>query len=413
MSIFYRWSRLPAYGVVGAALIAAGCASSGSQPKAAGRKGLEAVPVTVAGVARKDVPLEIQVIGNVEAYSAVSVRSQVTGPLVRVHFREGDSVKKDDLLFTIDPSPFQAQLSEAEANVARSEALLGQAEATLRRDQAQAKYAQAQASRYTSLFQQGIMSKDQTEQMQANADAVLQGIRADEAAIKSAEAQIVANRAAVTNNRIMLGYTTIRSPIDGRTGNIAVKEGNLVGANTMDLTTINQVEPIYVTFAVPEMHLPNLKTYMAQGRLAVTAAPQDGSLEPETGVLTFVDNSVDATTGTIKLKGTFANRNRKLWPGAYVRVTLRLATQSGVLVVPLQAVQPGQEGSFVYLVKADRTVESRPVVTGSRIDQEVVVERGLDLGDMVVTEGQLRLAPGMRVRFREAGEGAPKGRPRS
>jgi membrane fusion protein, multidrug efflux system len=391
------------------ALLGTGC-GAGTSPAQQPARRSDAVPVVVATVATRDVPLEVQVIGNVEAYSTVAMRSQVTGLLLRAHFQEGDSVKRGDLLFTIDPSPFQAQVAGAEADLARNEALLGQAEASLKRDIVQQKYAQAQAARYTQLFHDGVLSKDQTEQQQASADAMAESVRADEASIRSARAGVVAARATLANLKIQLGYTTIRSPIDGRTGNLAVNAGNLVTANSMDLITINQVQPIYVTFPVPESNLPAIKQYMARGKLEVMAAAQNAPPgEEETGVLTFVDNTVDPATGTIKLKGTFSNQNRRLWPGEFVRVRLRLATQGNALVVPDQAVQTGQEGSFVYVVKPDQTVESRPVVTGSRVDQVIVVQSGLQAGETVVTEGQLRLAPGMKVRTGAGRQGPPAG----
>ncbi|HKW97147.1 MAG TPA: efflux RND transporter periplasmic adaptor subunit [Bryobacteraceae bacterium] len=392
-----------------AALVAlglAGCTSKGSQPT--GRRSDAGVPVTIATVSRKDVPVEIQVIGNVEAYSTISVKAQVGGELTQVHFREGDYVKAGDLLFTIDRRPLQAALNEAEANVARDEAVLGQAEANLVRDTAQQKYAQSQAERYGRLFQAGVVSKDQAEQMQSNADALAAAVNADKAAVGSARASAVSTKAMVDNARVQFGYTEIRSPIDGRTGNIMVKQGNVVTANTVDLTTINQVEPIYVTFSVPEAQLPDIKRYMAEGKLPVFATPQADASAEERGVLTFVDNTVDATTGMIKLKGTFVNTDRKLWPGVFVRVRLRLTTQPNAIVVPNQAVQTGQEGPFVFVVKADRTVESRPIVTGARVDQDIVIANGLRAGETVVTEGQLRLAPGIKVQFRE-GRAGPAG----
>jgi multidrug efflux system membrane fusion protein len=201
--------------------------------------------------------------------------------------------------------------------------------------------------------------------------------------------------------------------MDGRTGVLNVKQGNVVMANSVDLMSINQVEPIYVTFAVPEAQLPAVKRYMEQGKLPVRAQPQDNPESAETGVLTFVDNAVDMTTGTIKLKGTFPNTGRGLWPGEFVRVTLRLTTQANAVVVPNEAVQTGQNGSFVYVVKQDRTVESRPVTTGARVDQDMVVDQGLEPGETVVTEGQLRLAPGSRVVVRDAGRGGRGGRSKS
>jgi multidrug efflux system membrane fusion protein len=368
------------------------------------------VPVTVAVASQKDVPVEVQVIGNVEAYSTISVKAQVGGQLTIVSFREGDYVKIGDLLFTIDQRPLEAALSLATANLAKDEAALGQTQANLARDTAQNKYTEANATRYAELFQSGVVSKDQSEQLRASADASGQALAADKAAIASAQAAIGASKAAIDNARVQLGYTSIRSPIDGRTGNLSVKQGNVVMANSQELVTINQVEPIYVTFAVPEAQLTAIKRYMTERKLVVRAGPQDNPADEETGVLTFIDNSVDMTTGTIKLKGTFPNSDRKLWPGQFVRVTLRLTIQPNAIVVPNQAVQTGQNGSFVYVVKQDRTVEMRPVSTGARVDQDMVVDQGLQLGETVVTEGQLRLAPGSRVVVRDGRGG---GRPRS
>ena len=384
--------------LVASVLALASCTSKGSQPTA--RKGEGGVPVTVALATQRDVPLQIEVIGNVEAYSTITVKAQVGGAITQVHFREGEFVKAGDLLFTIDTRPLNAMLNEVEANLAKDEAALGQAEANHVRDTAQQKYAQSQADRYGRLFQSGIVSKDQAEQMRSNADALAAGVKADEAAVRSARAAIVATKATVDNARVQLGYTTMRSPIDGRTGNIMVKQGN-----------INQVEPIYVTFSVPESQLPDIKRYMAVGKLPVLATPQADATAQERGVLTFVDNSVDATTGTIKLKGTFPNTDHKLWPGVFVRVTLRLTTQPNAVVVPNQAVQTGQEGPFVFVVKTDRSVESRPVIIGARVDQDIVIASGIQPGETVVTEGQLRLAPGIKVQIRDA-SGRPAGKKR-
>lgn len=369
------------------------------------------MPVTVANVAQRNVPIDIEVIGNVEAYSTVSVKAQVGGQLVKVFFNEGDFVHKGDQLFEIDQRPLQATANQLEANNARDQALLGQAEANLARDSAQLGYLQSQAARYAELFKQGIVSKDQTEQVQANANAFSQAVNADRAAIKSARAQVEASKASLENARVQLSYTSIRSPIDGRTGNLAVKLGNVVVPNSVDLMTINQVQPVYVTFSVPEARLAEIKRYMAQGRIPVYATTQDGQGQADTGVLTFTDNAVDPTTGTIKLKGTFPNPERRLWPGQFVRVVLRLTTQPNGIVVPNQAVQTGQDGQFVFVVKADQTVEMRPVVTGARVEQQIVIAKGLQPGETVVTEGQLRLGPGSKVRLREGrgGEGRPGG----
>jgi multidrug efflux system membrane fusion protein len=369
------------------------------------------VPVTVATAVQKNVPVEVQVIGNVEAYSTISVKAQVTGQLEKAFFHEGDFVKKGDALFSIDPRPLEAALNQAKANLARDEASVGQARANLARDEAQARYAKSQADRYQQLFEQKIISRDQAEQLRANADATAQLVAADRATIESAQANIGASRANVANAEVQLSYTSIKSPIDGRTGNGTVKQGNVVTANNMELMTITQVEPIYVTFAVPESQLTAVKTYMAQGKLPVKAKPQDDdNAGEETGYLTFIDNSVDTTTGTIKLKGTFPNAGHKLWPGQFVRVTLRLTTQQNAVVVPNEAVQTGQNGSFLYVVKPDRIVEQRNITVGARVDQDMVIQSGLEPGETVVTEGQLRLAPGSRIVVRDGRDGGGGGR---
>ncbi|MBZ5575802.1 MAG: efflux RND transporter periplasmic adaptor subunit [Acidobacteriia bacterium] len=397
--------------------VSAGCSSSqvsatgGSGGGRGGKKGAGAgdVPVTVAVATQKNVPVEIQVIGNVEAYSTISVKAQVGGELTNVYFHEGDYVKKGDPLFTIDPRPFQAALNQAVATVAKDSAALGQARANLARDNANLRYQQSQAARYAELFKGGIISKDQSEQLSSTADATSQTVLADKAAIDSAQAELDAAKAAVDSARVQLGYTAIPSPIDGRTGNLNVKQGNVVGANNVELMTITQVEPIYVTFSVPEAQLSDIKRYMAQRTLSVRARLQDEVNTEETGELTFVDNAVDTTTGTIKLKGTFRNTDRKLWPGQFVRVTLRLSTRPNAIIVPNQAIQTGQNGTFVWVVKPNRSVEVRNVTATLRVDQDMVVDQGLESGETVVTEGQLRLAPDSRVVVRD-GRGTPGGR---
>ena len=413
-----------------ALILLQGCSGGGegTQKAAAGGRGRGGdaggpVPVVVAKVVQKDVPVNVEVIGNVEAYSTISVRAQVGGQLTKVFFNEGDSVKKDDPLFLIDPRPFQAQLSQAQAqlsqanaNAMRDEAASSQASANLARDVANQKYAAAESARYQRLFSQGIVSREQNDQLSASAEALNQTIAADKAAIQSAQAQIAADKAAaataeaaVENAKLQLAYTSIVSPIDGRTGNVSVKQGNLVTANTSELTTIQQVKPIYVTFAVPESQLGPIRRHMAEGKLQVTAQSQDDAAKVQTGVVTFIDNSVDASTGTIKIKGTFQNDGNTMWPGEFVRVVLRLETLSDAIVVPNEAVQTGQDGQFVYVVKDDRSVAIRPVTTGPRVDQDLVIEKGLSPGETVVTEGQLRIAPNSKVQI---GEGGGRGRGR-
>jgi membrane fusion protein, multidrug efflux system len=373
-----------------------------------------AVPVVTTVVTQKDVPVDIDAIGNVEAYSTISVRAQVVGLLTEVLFHEGDFVKKGDHLFTIDPRAFQAQLEQAEANLKRDEALLNQAEAQLSRDAANAEYSQVTADRQAQLTQKGIISKDQAQQAAAAADASAATVKADKASIESARAQVVAQQAAVNNAKVALTYTIIRSPLDGRTGNLAVKEGNLVAANTTELMTIAQIQPVYVTFSVPAVHLPTIKQHMAGDRLAVNASPQDPAAKPATGRLTFVDNGVDPTTDTIKLKATFDNADRSLWPGQFSRVTLHLSTLSQAIVVPGQAVQTGQDGQYVFVVKADSSVEQRPITTGQRVNEDVVIDKGVRPGETIVTEGQLRLEPGTVVSTGRGGNqgGARGGRAR-
>jgi multidrug efflux system membrane fusion protein len=383
----------------------ASTASSGGAPSKRGEGG-GSVPVSVARVVQKDVPIDLQAVGNVEACLTVSVKAQVGGQLVKVFFHEGDFVKEGDTLFMIDQRILQSQLNQAQAALAKDQSQLNLATANLARDQAQEEYARAEAARYLQMLEKGLVSREQMEQFRANANALAAAVHADEAAMQSARAAVNVSQAAVENAKVMLGYTIIASPLDGRTGNLNVKQGNLVTANSMDLVTINQVEPIYVTFSIPEIQLAAVK----KGQM-VMARPQDDTGPPDVGEVAFIDNAVDAMTGTIRIKGVFPNSDRKLWPGAFVRVTLRLATQPQALVVPNEAVQTGQDGTYVFVVKQDRTVEARPVTTGARVDQDLVIERGLQAGETVVTEGQLRLAPGSRVQIGGAsGRGQASGR---
>lgn len=364
-----------------------------------GRGGGEggAVPVAVATVQQRDVPVEVAAIGNVEAFETVSVRSQVTGIVTDVMFREGDFVKKGDHLFTIDPRPYQALLEQAKANLARDEALLAQSQAQLARDQAQSDYLQQTSQRSAELAERGILSKDMLQQSQAQAAANVAAVKADQAAVESARAQLGAQRAAVENAALQLAYTVIRSPINGRTGNLTMKLGNLATANTTELTTIAQVEPVYVTFAVPAPRLAAIRSHTGRDPLAVTALPQDENDAAASGSLVFVDNAVDTATDTIKLKARFENSDHRLWPGEFARVTLELATLPAATVVSSEAVQTGQDGPFVFVVKPDFTVEQRAVTIAQRVNDDVVIGQGLKPGETIVTEGQLRLEPGSRV----------------
>jgi len=414
-------------GLLAAVLLAMCLASCGSSPDVAGDggkggkgkgKGKNAggagpVPVEIADAVLKSVPVDITVVGNVEAYSVVTVRAQTGGMLNEVRFAEGDYVKKGDLLFVIDPKPLEGQMNSARANIQKSTALLKQAQAQLARDTASANYTRDQAERYQKGVAEGVFAKEQGEQLKSAAAAQMQVLEADRASISSAEAQISADQSAINNLNIQLGYTTVKATQDGRTGNILQKAGNIVTANTTDLATIYQVEPIYVSFAVPEARLADIKRYSEASKLVVTARAQDGSGSIETGELTFIDNTVDTSTGTIKLKGTFPNKQHRLWPGQFVNVGLRLTTRNNAVVVPNQAVQTGQDGTYVYVVGEDRAVSVRAVKTGPRIDQDMVIDEGLKGGETVVTEGQLRLQPGSKVQVRgqQTGEGRPRSSP--
>jgi len=387
---------------------AAGPGGGGGRGRGRGGDG-GAAPVVTAKVVTKDVPVDLAAIGNVEAYASISVRSQVTGLLTELSFHEGDLVKQGQVLFSLDRRPFEAALASADANLVRDRALLAQAEAQLARDAANAEYQQLSAERQQQLSQRGIISKDQAEQIRSQADATASVVKADRASIDSARAQLLAQQAAVDSARVSLGYTTIKSPIDGQTGNLGVKVGSLVTANQTELTTIARVQPVLVTFTVPAIHLGTIKSHMAMGKLPVTATPQDTAAQPAPGVLSFIDNAVDMTTDTIKLKATFDNPDRRLWPGQFARVSLRLTTLDNATVVPSQAVQTGQDGQYVFVVKDDQTVEQRTVTVGQRVQDDTVVQKGLKTGETVVTEGQLRLEPGSRVTTDLSGRGAGAG----
>jgi multidrug efflux system membrane fusion protein len=325
-------------------------------------------------------PLELSAIGTVEASSSVAVRSQITGALTAVNFKEGEDVVEGQVLFRLDRRPFEAALKQAEAN--------------LERDRAQAANASSQAQRSRELATRGIATREQVETTTTTAAAL--------------EATVGADRAAVENATIQLQYATIVAPISGRTGELMVHPGNLVRANDQaPLVTINQLTPIYVGFALPEPLLPDLRRYMARGAIRVEARPSSGESHVAVGTITFIDNAVDQTTGTIKVKGTFPNTDRQLWPGQFVNVVVRLMTESAATVVPSLAVQTGPDGSFVYIVKADQTVELRPVVVARVAGDETVIKDGLAPGDTIVTDGHLRLIPGSRISVRGAETAKP------
>jgi multidrug efflux system membrane fusion protein len=335
---------------------------------AAGKGGL-AVSVQVATVEQKSVPVRIDAIGNVEPYLSVQLKPRIDGQIVEVNFKEGQEVRKGEVLFRIDPRPYEAVMKQAQANAAR--------------DRAQAERARSQDTRYKELLSKNFISADGYAQIQTNA--------------QSADAVALASEAAVENAKVQLDYTTIRSPIDGYVGRVLLQQGNIArAADPNAIALINQVRPIYVTFAVPEKHLSDIRTRMKSGRLVVDAVPSDSS-RTISGQLAFIDNAVDQTTGTIKLRAQFANVDNVLWPGQFANVSVRLYDESDALVLPSRAVQNGPEGQFVFVVKDDMTVEVRPVTIARNEGELAIVAKGVQKGERVVTQGQLRLAPGSRV----------------
>jgi multidrug efflux system membrane fusion protein len=368
------------------------------------------VPVTVATAAQRDIPIQLRVIGNVEAYSSIPVKAQIAGELVRIHFTEGQDVTKSELLFEIDRRPYEQALLQSEANLNRDVAQQKQAEANLARDQAQAQNARVQAGRYGKLASEGIVSKEQNEQMRTTFSTAEEAVRADQAAIESARAAEVADRAAVETARLNLDYCEIRSPINGRTGSLQVKVGTLIKAQAdTAMVTINQVSPTYVTFSVPEDQLAQIRMSIAKGPLVVEALVPNDPSGPARGQVSFIDNTVDSTTGVIKLKAMFPNQERRLWPGQFVNVVLTVGKETNATVVPSEAIQTGQQGQYAFVVKQDHTVENRIVSIGRTIGRETVITKGIAPGETVVTDGQLRLIPGFKVEIVTGSEGGAGG----
>jgi multidrug efflux system membrane fusion protein len=347
-----------------------GAAASAASGRGGRGAGGAAVPVTVGTVVQKSMPVEISVIGAAEPVSSVAIRAQTTGQLITVNFTEGDDVIAGQVLFTLDRRPLEAALQQAQAN--------------LERDMAQAANAAQQAKRFEELAQRGIAPREQVDTSRTTVTAL--------------NATVEADKAAVENAKVQLQYATITAPIAGRTGALMVHEGNLVRANDQTpLVVINQIAPISVSFAIPEARLPELKKYMTGGALRVTANPPNDDAPAAVGRISFVDNSVDQTTGTIRIKGTFPNSDRRLWPGQYVNVVVTLTTDPHAIVVPSVAVQAGQQGPYVFVVNGEQKVDLRPVTVGRASAVETVIESGLKPGETVVTDGHLRLVPGARI----------------
>ena len=364
VSRHHHWlPLLPLVVVMSMALMA--CTGKKEQPTAR-----PPAPVTVGTVSLADVPVKLSAVGNVESVNSVVIKAQISGTVSQVHFREGQDVARGQLLYTVDPRPFEAALRQAEA--------------TLARDQAQAKNAGEKARRYASLIREGIVTQEQYDTLRTEADAY--------------NASVAADRAAVENARVQLSYCSITSPIAGRAGALSANLGTTVKAgDTPAMVTVNQTEPIFVSFAVPEKELLAIKRDLAAGRLAVEATIPGDPRGPVAGEVTFVDNAVDMATGTIRLKGSFANRDHRLWPGQFVTVSLLLSTLRNAVTVPTPALQTGQQGQYVYVVRPDATAEPRPVKTSISLDGSTVVVSGLKPGETVVTDGQMRVVPGGKI----------------
>ncbi len=354
------WLPSTVHRVLATIVAIAAVACSGAKQKPADEK----VPVTVAVAQAKDIPVQIRTIGNVQPLSTVAVRALAGGQLTAISFKEGDDVHKGQLLFTIDRRPYEAALAQAKANLARDEANLHNAE--------------AEAARYADLVKKDYVTHEDYDRFTSAAAA--------------ARAVAEADRAGIENAQLELSYCEIRSPMDGRTGALMAHVGNIIKANdTAALVVINQVHPVYVQFSIPEARLGSLRSRLGSGDVPVEVAPQAGGAPIATGKLSFVDNAVDSTTGTITLKGQFENRDNALWPGQYVNVAVTLATKPNAVVIPSQAVQTSAKGQYIYVVKDGDAVEMRPITIFQSLDQQTVVDKGVSAGETVVTDGQLRL----------------------
>lgn len=366
---FFSWMTLSAVSLVLllAALFLPACSGGQEPPKQ------EAVPVAVATVVQRDVPVEIKNIGAVEAYATVGIKSRIGGQLVKVNFQEGQDVEVKQLLFVIDPRPYETASQQAQANLAKDKALYNKAA--------------ADARRYAELIRKQFVSQQEYDQAKATADSLAATVKADEVAVQNA--------------KLNLSYCYINAPISGRTGNLLANMGNMIKADADNpMVVITQVQPIYVTFAVPEQYLPELRKYLALEKVKVEVTIGADTEHPVTGILTFVNNTVDQATGTIQCKATFANLERRLWPGQFVNVVVKLTTEPNAVLAPTQAIQTGQEGQLVWVITPDLKAEVRPVEVKRPLNSETIIKKGLQPGDRVVTDGQIRLIPGAKVEIK-------------
>lgn len=411
---YHRTIRLPFLGVLlPAALLLSGCANKAAQ----GGFERPPAPVSVTAAVAEDVPTYLDAIGKTVAREVVTIQPQVSGRITKIHFTDGANVRKGDLLFTIDTRPFEASLSQAQANVAKDQALKKQAEANLTRELAQAKWGLAQVNRYKVLAEEGVVSREQYEELRANLDSLNANVGSARAAVNSANESIKVDTAAVESARVQLSYCFIRSPIDGRAGQRLVDVGNVVnpgapsgntGSNgeTSDsakgLLVIERLDPIYADFTISQNNLASVQQQMQSGRLRTEVRLPDSADEPVIGQLTFVNNAVADTTGTVSLRATIPNGGHIFWPGRFVNIRLVLNTIHQAVLVPASAPQMSAKGSFVYVVKQDSTAEQRPVSLGQRQGDLIVVENGVTAGENVVTAGQLGVTPGGKVHVEQS-----------
>jgi membrane fusion protein, multidrug efflux system len=360
------------------AIFASGCGRTQSPPKTT-------IPVTVGKAEARNMPIQVEAVGNVEAFNSVVILPQVTGRVLSLHFQQGQDVRAGDLLVTIDPTPFEQKLAQAQAQLSH--------------DSDQATFATSSAKRYDELFRRGAVSRQDFEQMNSSSSSQAATVQQSQAAVESA--------------RFDLNNCYIRSPIDGRTGAFLANLGALANMNVTQLVVINQIEPIFVKFTVPEKYLASITAAQKVAPLQVTASIADQGPDIADGVLSFIDNTIDASSGVVQMKAQFPNSTRQLWPGQFVRVTLKLGEQPNAVVVPSEAVMNGQKGTYVFVVKDDMTAEARPVVQDRAIGNVAVITKGLNPGETVVTDGQVNLRPGSIVSIKEAdgskAESVPQG----
>jgi len=354
--------------LLGTFFLATGC----EQKKVTKPAVIPPTPVTVSAAVQRDIPITVSAVGNVMPYNNVQVKSMVTAQIEKVHFQQGAFVKKGQILFSLDPRTFEATLAQAKGQLAK--------------DEAAAENARSQATRYAALFKDGVVAREQYDQMRTTAD--------------QANATVVADKANVQSAKVNLDYTRIYSPIDGKTGDVLVQVGNLIKANDLAMVVINQISPIYASFSIPESYLSEVKKYMAAGALRVEAQFPNSTQPPAEGKLFFVNNTVDTQTGTINLMAKYPNADHRLWPGQYVNIVLTLTTQPKAVLVPMSAVQTGQNGPYVYVIKANKTADFREVKLGPAIGNWQVLDSGVTAGETVVTDGQSRLNPGSSVEIK-------------